>query len=71
MIIFRRQHLPSVNKLNEYQMERIRFAALKLGAGRRSDLRRWVNEAKHDRRDLLMDAGFGLSLTAHKKRRIP
>ncbi len=47
-------------------IERIRFAALKLSGGDLELLRRAVDLAKLDWRDLLMAAGFGYDFNAHK-----
>jgi hypothetical protein len=53
--------------LDEVGMERIRFAVLKLSQGEIDKLKWWVKDAQRDWRDVLMDAGFGESLTAHKR----
>lgn len=63
-------NLPFCENLDEYGLERIRFAVLKLSKGNLSELYRWVNQAKVDWRDVLMPAGFGNSMTAHKEWRI-
>jgi len=47
--------------------ERIRFAVLKISNGDVTKLRDAVEHAKIDWRDVLMGAGFGDSLTAHKE----
>lgn len=49
------------------QMERIRFAVLKLGRGDLDSLEKAIRLAKTDYRDLLMHAGFGEDLKAHEK----
>ena len=49
------------------QMERIRFAALKLGVERQGGLDAAIDLANTDWRDLLMAAGFGEDLNAHEK----
>ena len=46
-------------------VERIRFAVLKLSAGNIDELRRHVEVAKTDWRDVLVAAGFAESLTEH------
>jgi len=47
-------------------LERIRFAVLKLSRGRADRLRHAIREAHLDWRDVLMAAGFGLSVDAHR-----
>lgn len=49
------------------EMERIRFAVLKLGAKTDSDFESAILLAKTDWRDLLMAAGFGEDLESHNK----
>lgn len=49
------------------QMERIRFAVLKLSIESETGLDDAVNLANTDWRDLLMAAGFGEDLNAHEK----
>jgi hypothetical protein len=58
--------LPACQELNEYGLERIRFAALKLSQGNISKLLEAIDEARMDRRDLLMAAGFGYDVSAHE-----
>ena len=60
-------NLPFCEKSDSTQMERIRFAALKLSAGNLDALRQAIDLAKIDWRDLLMSAGFGSDIHAHKK----
>jgi hypothetical protein len=57
-------NLPFHEHANAFELERIRFAALKLSQGHLSELRRAVDLANVDWRDLLMAAGFG-DPTAH------
>jgi len=52
------------------EMERIRFAVLKLGALSQSDLEAAIKLANTDWRDLLMAAGFGEDIGAHEKWRL-
>ena len=59
-------NLPFQKDSDEFQMERIRFAALKLSAGNISALLKTVDEARMDWRDVLMAAGFGTDLSAHE-----
>jgi hypothetical protein len=60
-------NLPFCEGLDEVQMERIRFAVLKLSEGDLEKLKIWVKDAQRDWRNVLMDAGFGESLTAHER----
>ena len=48
------------------QLERIRFAALKVSEGKLETLREAVELAKMDWRDLLMWAGFGNDVSAYR-----
>lgn len=57
-------NLPFCEQANVFELERLRFAALKLSEGNLSKLRSAVDLANVDWRDLLMAAGFGDS-TAH------
>lgn len=57
--------LPFDEEQNEFQLERVRFAALKLSNGTVGGLREAVELAKIDSRDLLMAAGFGRDVRAH------
>ena len=52
-------NLPFQEKADMYQLERIRFAALKYSDGNLLSLDRAVKLAQQDWRDLLMAAGFG------------
>jgi hypothetical protein len=58
-------NLPFCEDLDEEQLDRIRFAVLKLSNGNLPELRRAVDLAKVDWRDVLMAAGFSHSATAH------
>ncbi len=60
-------NLPFCEAEDEYGLERVRFAILKLSGGDLSRLRSAVEHAKVDWRDVLMWAGFGHSVTAHKE----
>ena len=60
-------NLPFYRNKDEYVLERIRFAVLKLSNGNIGALRHWVDVAKVDWRDVLMAAGFGHSPKAHKE----
>ena len=59
-------NLPSCGEQDEYGMERIRFAAIKLSKGNVLKLLRAIDEARMDWRDLLMAADFGFDLNAHE-----
>jgi hypothetical protein len=58
--------IPGFKRASEHDVERIRFAALKMSDGDLTKLRRAVELAQLDFRDLLVNAGFG-NLTDHEK----
>lgn len=60
-------NLPFLERLDMYQLERVRFAALKLSGGRLDKLRRAAGQARQDWRDLLMAAGFGEDEREHER----
>jgi hypothetical protein len=60
-------NLPFCHDLDQFKLERIRFAALKLSGGNLDKLKQAVQMAKHDWRDLLMAAGFAHDVTAHER----
>jgi hypothetical protein len=60
-------NIPSCDKHDEYQMERIRFAVIKLSQGNINKLLRAIDEARLDWRDLFMAADFGYDVNAHDK----
>ena len=60
-------NLPLLDKLDMFELERFRFAALKLSEGKLDQLRRAIQVAKEDWRDLLVAAGFGHDVTAHQR----
>jgi gluconokinase len=60
-------NLPFCKDEDEYKMERIRFAALRISIGYLDDLQKAVDLAKQDWRDLLIGARFAESLTAHQE----
>jgi hypothetical protein len=60
-------NLPFMEKASPVALERERFAALRLSGGSLDRLRRAVELATTDSRDLLMAADFGQSLTAHRE----
>jgi hypothetical protein len=59
--------IPGFKHASEQDVERVRFAALKLSDGDLGQLRRAVELGQIDFRDLLMNAGFGYDVTAHEK----
>jgi hypothetical protein len=60
-------NIPFCQDHDEYQMERIRFAVLKLSEGNINKLLRAIDEARMDWRDLFMAADFGYDVKAHEK----
>src|ERR1700681_1156724 len=58
-------NLPFLNDLDDVQLERFQFAALKLSEGDLDKFDRAIALAKSDWRDLLMAAGFGEDISAH------
>jgi hypothetical protein len=58
-------NLPFLKNLDEVQLERFQFAALKLSEGDLEKFDRAVALAKRDWRDLLMAAGFGEDMNVH------
>lgn len=61
-----RRQSPFCEKSDEFQLERVRFAVLKLSGGDLEKLRKAVKLAQTDWRDVLMAAGFGHDVNAHK-----
>ena len=59
-------NIPFCDKHDEYQMERIRFAALKLSNGNIQKLLGAIDEARMDWRDLFTAADFGYDVNAHE-----
>jgi hypothetical protein len=59
-------NLPSCGQQDEYGMERIRFAAIKMSKGNILKLLKAIDEARMDWRDLLMAADFGFDVNAHE-----
>src|SRR5438045_1459688 len=60
-------NLPLLENLDMFQLERYRYAALKVSEGNVESLRRAVALAQRDWRDLLMAAGFGQDVAAHER----
>ena len=61
------ENIPFCENNNKYEMERIRFAVLKLSEGNLVKLVQSIELAQTDWRDLLMMAGFGEDVEAHNK----
>lgn len=59
-------NLPFCADSDEYKLERIRFATLRLSMGYPADLEEAISLANRDWRDVLVWAGFGENLTAHQ-----
>jgi hypothetical protein len=64
-------NLPFCEDSDEFTLERLRYAAMKLSDGTLADLREAIALAKTDWRDLLMAAGFAEDVTAHQRWRPP
>ena len=60
-------NLPSLESLTPVELERFRFAALKLSRGQLNELRAALRLAAEDWRDLLMAAVFGNDVMAHTR----
>lgn len=60
-------NIPFCENKNKYEMERIRFAVLKLSEGNMDKLIQAIELAQTDWRDLLMAAGFAHDVEAHNK----
>jgi len=59
--------IPFCENRGKYEMERIRFAVLKLSEGNIGKLVEAIELAQTDWRDLLVAAGFGEDVEAHNK----
>ena len=59
--------LPSLAELDPIQLERYRFAAIRVSNGTLKGLESAIALAKIDWRDLLMEADFGHDLQAHER----
>jgi hypothetical protein len=60
-------NLPFLEGYDEFELERFRFAALKLSEGNLQKLREAVQLAKIDWRDLLVAADFADDVKAHNR----
>ena len=58
-------NIPFCENSDKYQMERIRFAVLRISEGKMEQLVHAIEQT--DWRDLLMTAGFGEDVEAHNK----
>ncbi len=58
--------LPGLSELDAERLDRFRFAVLKLSEGSLEKLDRAIALAQADWRDLLMAAGFGEDVEAHR-----
>ena len=58
-------NLPLLKEYDEFQLERFRFASLKLSAGDIVRLKKAIQLAQEDWRDLLVSAEFG-EVNSHK-----
>lgn len=58
-------NLPFLETNDEYQLERYRFAAIRMSGGRIDGLRKSIELAKKDWRDLLVVSGFAEDTGAH------
>ena len=59
-------NLPFMEYQEEYALEPVRFAVMKLSRGSIAEFRWWVNLAKTDWRGVLAAAGFDASPTAYQ-----
>lgn len=60
-------NLPFLEKSNSIDLERFRFAALKVCGGSIEKLEQQIQLAERDWRDLLIAAGFGNDIEEHQK----
>ena len=60
-------NLPLMDTRSPEELERVRFAVLKLSNGNLVELRKAIQVAQVDWRDTLMGAGFGLSVEEHER----
>jgi hypothetical protein len=59
--------LPFSQDEDMYQLERVRFAVLKLSEGKLALLKSMIEHANIDWRDILLAAGFGDDIHAHER----
>lgn len=60
-------NLPGLEGLDPLQLERFRYAVIRISEGRLAALDKAIALAKTDWRDLLMEADFGHDLRAHER----
>ena len=60
-------NLPLMERRDEYGLEPVRFAVVKLSRGNIANLRWWASLARVNWNDLLVAAGFSASPTAHQE----
>lgn len=60
-------NLPFMERQDQYGLEPVRFAVVKLSRGNIAEFRWWANIAREDWPDLLAAAGFAGSPTAHQE----
>jgi hypothetical protein len=60
-------NLPFLEQATPSELDRFRYAALRLSGGDLNRLREAIRLAKSDWRDLLMAAGFGEDVNAHRR----
>jgi hypothetical protein len=60
-------NLPLMERRDEYGLEPVRFAVVKLSRGNIANLRWWASLARVNWNDLLAAAGFSGSPTAHQE----
>ena len=60
-------NLPLMERRDEYGLEPVRFAVVKLSRGNIANLRWWASLARVSWNDLLVAAGFSGSPTAHQE----
>ena len=60
-------NLPFYEDADEYKLEQVRYAVLKLSKGNLDQLYSAIDLAQVDWRDAMMAADFGRSVTAHKE----
>lgn len=60
-------NLPFLDGRSATELERVRFAVLKLCCGDSEQLPRAIRAAQQDWRDTLVAAGFGHSVTEHER----
>lgn len=57
---------PGKDPKDPKSLERIRFAVLKLSQGSLAEMEWWMDQARRDWRDVLVEAGFAHDVKAHE-----